>query len=224
MQNSDGSNVYALRVYEGTGTIPPTEPNLAGPWTRCSTITTDAWYSPTCPVVQGVNALGVYVNQSGNTGDFYLAQIDQSYAGHVLEVNLFDPGEGDHYVELIDPDTPTVPVDFFWETTDDCPLSAPNADSTDCAEDIGPDGAFMHLSGGTNMLDVSKTLTPPPGEESDSLFNDRHLVLAFSIPADYAASDGGWWKIQYIATSGNVSDRTTWSVSLSGSPVHLVLP
>ncbi len=146
MQNSDGSNVYALRVYEGPGTIPPTEPNLAGPWTRCSTITTDAWYSPTCPVVQGVNALGVYVNQSGNQGAFYLAQIDQSYAGHVLEVNLFDPGEGDLYVELIDPDTPATPVNFLWETTDDCPgvlpPPAPSAPPPDCAEDIGPNGAF----------------------------------------------------------------------------------
>jgi hypothetical protein len=216
MQNSDGSNVYALRVYEGTGTIPPTEPNLAGPWTRCSTITTDAWYSPTCPVVQGQNALSVFVNQSGNIGSFYLAQIPASDAGHVLVVHLFDPGEGDHYVELIDPDTPATPVDFFWETTDDCPLAPPNSDSTDCAEDLGP-GVFTHLSGGTNMLDVSQTLTPPPGEASNSLFNDRNLELAFALPADYSASDGGWWKIRYIATSGNVSDRTTWSASLIGS-------
>jgi hypothetical protein len=216
MQNSDGSNAYALRVYEGTGTIPPTEANLAGPWTRCSTITTDAWYSPTCPVIQGQNALSVYVNQSGNTGSFYLAQIPSSDAGQVLRVHLFDPGEGDHYVELLDPDDPTQPVSFSWETTDDCPLAAPNEDSTDCAEDIGP-GVFHYLSGATSMLDVSQTLTPPPGEASDSLFNDRELELTFTIPADYAASDGGWWKIQYISGTGAVSDRTTWTVSVGGS-------
>jgi hypothetical protein len=216
MQNSDGSNVYALRVYEGTGTIPPTEPNLAGPWTRCSTITTDAWYSPTCPIIQGQNALSVYVNQSENTGSFYLAQIPASDAGQVLSVHLFDPGEGDHYVELLDPDDPAQPVDFSWETTDDCPLAAPNEDSTDCAEDIGP-GVFHHLSGAGSMLDVSRTLTPPPGEGSDSLFNDRELELTFTIPADYAASDGGWWKIQYLSGTGAVSDRTTWTVSVGGS-------
>ena len=202
-QNSNGVNAYGLRVYEG-----PT-------FERCSTITSVTWSNPlgsegACPAIEGESALSVYANEAGGSGNFYLAQVPASDAGQVLEVSLFDPGEGDRDIQLIDPDGNAVRV--FWQTDDDCPLPAPDQASTDCAEDLG----FQTLSGIGTSLDVSGTVSPPTGIESPSEFNDRRVVLAFVIPPDYTAANGGWWQIHYDAT-GFVTDRTTWSVEVSGS-------
>jgi hypothetical protein len=43
--------------------------------------------------------------------------------------------------------------------------------------------------------------------------------------SDTVAREGGWWKIRYNMsgdTDDFSTDVTTWSVSLRGSPVHLV--
>ena len=206
-QNSDGTNAYGLRVYEG-----PT-------FQRCSTVDTVAWYSASCPVIQGENALSVYANESGGSGNFYLAQVPASDAGGTMEVSLFDPGEGDKDIELVQPDG--TPATFGWETTDDCPGSGygpPWATAPDCAQDLG----FQHLPAGppgtlafTDSLNVDGSVTPPAGEESTSEFNDRRVMLVFDIPPDYTAPNGGWFQIHYDSSS-NVTDRTTWTVSLSG--------
>ena len=74
-----------------------------------------------CPVIQGENALSVYANESGGSGNFYLAKIDASYANHVLEVSLFDPGEGDKDIELDGARLAPSLATFLWETTDSCP-------------------------------------------------------------------------------------------------------
>jgi hypothetical protein len=199
--NSDGSNSYGLRVYQGAS------------FSRCTTITGLAWYSAGCPVIHGDTALSVYANQAGGTGSFYLAAVDAQYAGHTMEVNLFDPGEGDHYIQVLDPSGNPAP--FTYQTTDD------NTGCPDCGSVIG----FKPFSGsstGVPGLDVSPTITPPPGEDSDSVYNDRHMQLTILIPPTYTAPNGGWWSIKYTSGNGSITDRTTWGVQILGDPVHLV--
>jgi hypothetical protein len=198
--DSDGVNAYSLRAFAGES------------FARCSSVTTAAWYSPACPVIQGQSALSVFANKSGNTGTFSLAQIPAADAGGTMDVNLFDPGEGDNDIELLNPDGVAVP--FTWRTTDSCPLAAPNALSTDCAEDLG----LAALNGAGTDLDVSGAVTPPPGERSNSVFNDREVQLAVAIPADYSADNGGWWSVKYISNDGTVQDRTTWTVTVTPPP------
>ncbi len=200
-QDSDGVNAYSLRTYQGDT------------FARCSTLSTDTWYSPACPVIAGQTALSTYADEPGSTGSFYLAQVPASSAGGTMEVNLFDPGEGDKDIQLIDPDGNAVP--FTWHTTDSCPPPAPNSASTDCAEDLG----FVPLSGAGSALDVSGTIASPPGMESNSEFNDREVQLVVAVPADYTADNGGWWQIRYTSTNGAVQDRATWSVVLSDAQV-----
>jgi hypothetical protein len=31
-----------------------------------------------------------------------------------------------------------------------------------------------------------------------------------------------WWKIRYAVSGSTVTDRTTWSATINGAPVHLV--
>ncbi|HXQ61333.1 MAG TPA: Tad domain-containing protein [Acidimicrobiales bacterium] len=218
--NSDGTNAYGLEVYPA-----------GSPFSRCSTIPTVAWYSTTCPIIQGQSALSVYVNSSSSMGTFYLANIDSTYDNKTMDIDLFDPGEGDHYIQILDPDGNPVPFDYT--TIDACSSSppyppSPHVGSTDCAGGPGiqfPQTTILGTSAaGTfngqsvpDVLDVSGTIKPPTGEESASEFNDRHLQLSVTVPP----GTSGWWQIVYYSNS-QVSDRTTWTVSLSGSPIHLV--
>jgi hypothetical protein len=197
--NSAGTNAYGLRVFQGPSFV------------RCSSIISPGWANPLaddCPVIHGQSALSVYANDNSASGTFYLAQIPASDAGGTMTVDLFDPGEGDKDIELIDPDGTGVP--FSWATSDDVTSSPP---CPDCAPDLG----FLHYAGpDTTELDVSGTITRPPGQASSSQFNDRHVQLTVAIPPDYDALNGGWWQIRYIANPGqSISDRTTWSVAVA---------
>jgi hypothetical protein len=217
--DSSGVNAYGVRVWS-TGN---------GSWTRCSTLPTVAWYSASCPEVSGESALSVWINagSAGNVAQFYLASIDAAYAGHTLDVNLFDPGEGSHYIQVVDPSG--CPVPFSLEATDNASRTAegfaniaPTGPTSDATVPGSPPAGCPAPAPGVPAnpgLDVSgRTSTVanindngPPGP--NYIYNDRHLQLAVSIPADYTAPAGGWWSIKYIAT-GSVNDRTTWSVTV----------
>ncbi len=205
-QLSDGSNAYGLEVYQGPTFI------------RCSTIVSVAWFSPDCPTIEGQSALSVYANTPSSTGTFYLADVDASHDNGTMEINLFDPGEGDHYIQILDPNGNPVP--FTYQTTDQCPLPDPDQGSTDCAgpggipfEQTEYSGSSETGAGGlADVLDVSENIGQPPGIASQSQFNDRHVQLSVNVPT----SSTGWWQIRYYS-NGDVTDRTTWSVSMSGT-------
>ena len=53
-------------------------------------------------------------------------------------------------------------------------------------------------------------------------FDGDLVTLLYELPPDYdPPDDNAWWKIEY-EYSGTVTDRTTWSVRVTGDPVHLV--
>jgi hypothetical protein len=128
-------------------------------------------------------------------------------------------------IELLDPDNNK--VSFHYELIPPGLLCC----SIDSASGAG-------ASGNTNLLDVSGTTKPTPfswnsGRFSPSKYNDRYIQLTLSIPSDYGLmGDGiteragfdGWWKIRYTSRGPGtaVNDRTTWTVSLIGDPVHLI--
>jgi hypothetical protein len=204
--NSDGVNAFGLRVFSGAA------------FARCSTVASSSWYSSACPVVQGETALSVYANESGSTGTFSLDQVPAADAGSTMDVNLFDPGEGSNDLELLNPDGVAVP--FTWKTIDSCPLPPPHTASTDCAEDLG----FTPMSGSGTDLDLTGAITPPVGERSNSVFNDRQVQLSVVVPANYTADNGGWWSVKYISGNGTVQDRTTWTVTIIPAGVVLDPP
>jgi hypothetical protein len=140
-----------------------------------------------------------------------------------MTISLFDLGEGAAKVEILDPNGnpvggtgPTgvagIPAaGFDWET--DCsnpPAALPTCSAT-----------------GVSSLDPSPTSSsykPYPRVTSQYIYNDRSMVITIALPGNYTASYGAnqWWKIRYTTGTGTVTDRTTWSVNISGSPVHLV--
>ena len=58
-----------------------------------------------------------------------------------------------------------------------------------------------------------------------SVFNNDFVTLQIELPNDFDIAYGttdDWWKIEYTAGGGSVTDRTTWSVEIRGDPVRLV--
>ncbi len=69
---------------------------------------------------------------------------------------------------------------------------------------------WLRLAGGGTQIDAS-----------NGYYNALWLHLPVPIPATYNPTAGNdWWKIEYIAT--NPTDTVTASITLSGSPIHLV--
>lgn len=174
---------------------------VGGSFTLCSAIT-----SPSCPQVHGLDAMSLRAYVAGGSvpcvaplaptnrcATFFLAQVDPVYAGRKMAITLFDPGEGAQRLRILAPDGSK--AGFSWKTTD----SSTSMSGTVATSSTG--------------LDVAS-----------NSFNDRKLQLTVDLPDGGAlVANGGWYKIEYEVTStGAVEDRTTWSVKIPGSPVHLV--
>ncbi len=159
-------------------------------------LTCDTRTEPACPSVVAKEWMSIWADLGGNA-EFYLARIDDQHAGKTMRITLFDPGEGSRGIWILDP-TGT-PVSFTWQTTD------------------GRD------SGSGTYLDVSGTTSVPPGQASNSYFNNRFVEIDVTLPTDFNAAYGSarWWKVRYD-TGSSPEDRTTWSVQIRGDPVRLV--
>ncbi len=169
-----------------------------GSYRTCSSIT-DA----TCVKVSAVGDLPLYAALSNGSSTFYLAEIEPSNAGKKLIINLFDVGEGADQIEVLDPNGN--PAQFTWET--DCTVG--NALGRGCSGS----GTTLDVSGSDNQI-YADTL-------GTSRFNDRVVTVTVDLPTDYAARYGGdWWQIRYTF-GADITDRTTWSVTVVGDPVRL---
>jgi Flp pilus assembly protein TadG len=72
-----------------------------------------------------------------------------------------------------------------------------------------------------------KTVAGSGGTEINATggtYNGLWLHLPITIPATYSASPGNdWWQVEYLTGPGATpNDTITISISLSGSPIHLV--
>ena len=143
---------------------------------------------------------------SGPTATFYLAEVAPVHAGKTMQLTLFDAGEGAQSIEVLDPNG--APATFSWRT----PCSPPTPPTGGCS------------GSGLTSLNVSGTGTQPyTGLQSNSKYNDRRMILDIALPANYTTVYGTkiWWQIRYTVGT-TPTDRTTWSVSIVGDPVHLV--
>lgn len=193
--NTRGSNSFGLRA-------------RVGGWSQCSTDPSSSLYSVTCPQVHGVENMGIYANFTSSQPSFYLASVGAQHAGKTMNISLFDPGEGASAIEVLDPNGSA--VSFTWDTP--------------CGNGIA--SADGGCSGGpTTKLNVGfqNQTQPGPNRSSSWRYNDRKLNLHVDLATNYTGTYGSktWWKIRYTVAS-SPTDRTTWGVTISGDPVHLV--
>ncbi len=226
--NSFGHNVFAFRARVGATFSP------------CSSVPASVAYSVSCPSIAGDDSISVYANKSGAVADMYLARLAPAsdYRGKRIRILLWDPGEGAKQIQILPPGS-TTPFNFTYKTWD------PGLTRTDGTKILDKaEGWVAPIS--TNTLDVSTYGSVSgwyggdfyPMWNSNSRFsawryNDRMVAIELTVPRNYgrngsgaevALPDDGWWKIRYISDTGQVTDRTTWSVGLAGDPVHLVDP
>lgn len=150
--------------------------------------------------VYGGGRMAAYANMDAATSLFYLAQIEPAHAGKTMVIDLFDPGEssGDAFLRIKSPDGNSYNnVNFTW-TSDD-----------------GRSGSGNQIQ--TSVGGVAQ-------------FNNRLLTIRIPLPSTYGSggltptgeTEPGWWKIEYQMNGAN--DTTTWGVTISGNPVHLIVP
>jgi hypothetical protein len=234
-----GSNAFAIRASVGAWN------NATSP---CTQDAADANFSPAnpqCPNVFGYGAMGVYANIAGAQPQFYLAQTTPADNGKKMQIDLFDPGEGAQALQIITPNNQVIP--FTWEVLCWNPAQNPCTDvaptggwsgtsstlNTGLSYPLGPPGVgaggvlseALDVWGNTNGSGASWNPQPGPYRGSTSKYSDRVIRLLVQLPNDINAAYGGatWWKIQYSTRpGGSPTDRTTWTVTMKGSPVRLI--
>jgi hypothetical protein len=183
--------------------------------------------------------MSVYANKDAGVAEMYLARLApaEEYQGKRIRILLWDPGEGAEKIEILKPGDPN-PVEFRIRTWDP---GLRDLSTGDLLKDraLGWDSVVkddeLVVSGNTSVtgtyLGVNYPVWAASSRYSPSRFNDRMVALEITVPRDYGRDadgnpipvpDDGWWKIRYTSATGEVRDRTTWSVTLAGDPVHLV--
>jgi len=171
-------------------------------------------YGAGSPAVYGNGKMVVYNNLVKNPPQpqqFYLAKIDQvTGAGKTALIDIFDIGDvsGSAVLKILAPDGPGATqrlVQFTYTTDSNC---KPNV--SDACKSSGK---------------VSQITTAVGGKSS---FGNTWIHIQVPMASTYGSDlsglwGGGWWQIQYNTPDGG-NDTTTWQVSVSGNPVHLIVP
>ena len=163
--------------------------------------------------VYGNGRMAVYNNlQVGAAYQlFYLAKIDQETgAGKTAQIDLFDPGDvsGDATLKVLMPFN----------------ASSGTATQTQATFNYTADGnCVVAKSDACSGIGRTQVKTATAGASS---FNNTWIRITIPLPSTYGSGglwQGGWWQIRYEVPGGG-NDTTTWQVSVSGNPVHLLIP
>jgi hypothetical protein len=166
----------------------------------------------TCPDLYALDWLSLYRPSfggvsSGQPAEFFLAEVGDEHAGSAVVVTMFDPGEGMDNVQFLDPAGNEVDFEFRLAN---CSVGQICSDPTNWPETSN--ASADTCAGPVPCLDVTS-----------ARFQDDWIVITTQLPAGYTCGNQCWWKVRYTPRTGvSVTDRTTWSVSVLGGPVHLV--
>jgi len=210
-------NSFSLRVRNGPATA-------TGGFLPCTTDATDtavAFLPDTCVQVHAVQWMSVFALGALPSPTFFLAEVGPEHGGAVMEVSLYDIGEGSTSLQILDPNGAA--VGFDWMVVDEGPGDAPPFGGTSGSVVAG--GA-LDTRGNTSANPCgSGNAQRGPGRNSSSKYNDRMVKLRIQLPADIDVVWAGkrWWSVRYQGcVDRGVSDRTTWGVRIDGEPVRLV--
>jgi Flp pilus assembly protein TadG len=130
--------------------------------------------------------------RQGGAANFFLAEIGPEHAGKKVTVSLWDSAEGASELRIKRPTGTNTWTDQTFSYTSSCGTSGT----------AGPSG--------DNVTSISSPS-----------FNGCSLNITFSLTSYNPPTDNRWWRVYYVYGS-DATDRTTWSVTISGDPVHLV--
>jgi len=181
----------------------------------------------TQPALYAYSDMGMFNNGSGT---FYLAEVSDSFAGKVLAIDLWDPGDVASGTATIYPMMPSPTL----------PKPVVNAPAT-CTYTASPDPNVVNTTAGGWFSTGTRYSTPQASDSAQRCaintaptgsahrFNDEWLRIRIQIPSTYEcelgvnpelAGNSCWWGIEYAFTS-QPYDVTTWKARIEGNPVHL---
>ena len=157
------------------------------------------------------------VSSTTTSSSFYLAQIDSVHAGKTMEIQLWDPGD-----TCSNPGSNCLAANLqILQPT----AGGWTAASMDYSAQTGTTNNGKNNACNTNTGSGVSSIQTATSSSSLGLFNGCWLTIDITIPVNYQAYQSGWWKIQYnMNGTGASNDVTTWTVSIRGNPVHLVVP
>jgi Flp pilus assembly protein TadG len=157
---------------------------------------TTTW-TTTQPRIYALNDMSIFTGGVASNSSFYLAEVEPTYAGKSLTIDLYDPGDGN-------------------AGTFDLSILKPDGTTAQCSYS-NPAGA-MGAVGACTIRTRNATSNPA------NRYNGIWLKIVVQLPANYTCTTGAcWWKVRYVYTTGAIpTDRTVWRANVTGDPVGLV--
>jgi hypothetical protein len=154
------------------------------------------------PTISGLQDMSIFANDvAWASTEFYLARVDQKYAGKDLVVEFFDAG------------------DFGGSSpnpSDTVEVLAGNGDTLSC------EWLVLDLDGDTDTSGTGCSFNMVLG--GGSAYDNRIVQFAIALPDSYACSgDSCWFRVVYNYTgSAAIQDVTTWTAYIDGNPIRIV--
>jgi hypothetical protein len=191
------------------------------------------------PAVYAYGDMGMYNNICENvtpactsaTATFYLAEVGAQYAGKILAVDLWDPGDANGNAVMY----PMMPSSANPKPVTNVPAAnctytaspAPNTATSNATVggNTSPSVTATHASDTATNCGINTTLN------GTGQFNDEWLHIRIRVPSNYTCTAGinpettansCWWGIKYTFSAGAAHDVTTWKAHIEGNPVHLI--
>jgi hypothetical protein len=153
------------------------------------------------PALHAINDLSLFNNLPGQSGTFNatfdLARVDAVHKGKRMQIDLFDPGDGQsgsYFVNVLLPG---------------------GVAATGCSVGVR----------GTSLTPVSPCRVQTRSS-SGNQYNGQWLRLEVPIASTYACTTDCWWQVRYefqnVQSGQSPNDRTVWAAQIIGDPVHLI--
>jgi hypothetical protein len=153
------------------------------------------------PQLHAINDLSLFNNLPGLIGTFDatfdLARVDEVHRGKRMQIDLYDPGDGqsgNYFVNVVLPDGSAAPS---------------------C--DVGLRGTSLAAKSPCRIQTRSS---------SGNQYNGQWLRIEIPITSSYACAADCWWQIRYefegVLLDLSPNDRTVWAAQIIGDPVHLI--
>jgi hypothetical protein len=192
--------------------------------------------NPDQPALYAYASMGMY-NNNDCTGagcdpppaTFYLAEVGPQYAGRILVLDLWDPGD----VNAANADAvmyPMKPSTTLPKPVDQVPAATCSYTSSPAPNPVqngsDPTGDTYSSEQSSDRADRCAIDTATDGSRR---FNGTWLTIRISIPTDYTCTLGVnpettagscWWGIEYDFSAAT-QDVTTWQARIEGNPVRL---
>jgi hypothetical protein len=164
----------------------------------------------TC-TISAMDDMTVYTPISGATDPSFsipLFQLDQSYAGRTIDVNIFDVGDvsgGNAYVGIQQPDG-----------------TKATGSLRNLGTSVGQGGnGFVQQNWNGNLTSCS-TCFQTYSVASGNVFNGQWVRVQIRVPSTYTDSTG-YWSLEYlVSTTATAGDTFSVQVGSAGSPDHLI--